>query len=37
MYGVFLANHVLDGLGLIYLSTIIWKGARGYGIRRWFF
>jgi hypothetical protein len=37
MYGVFLANHVLDGLGLIYLSSIIWKIARGYGPRRWFF
>jgi len=37
MYGVFLANHVLDGLGLIYLSTTIWKAARGYGFRRWFF
>jgi hypothetical protein len=37
MIGVFLVNHVLDGLGLIYLSSIIWKIARRYGVRRWFF
>jgi hypothetical protein len=37
MMAVFLFNHVLDGLGLIYLSSIVWKFARGYGPRRWFF
>jgi hypothetical protein len=37
MYGVFLANHVLDGLGLYLVITIAIKIARGYPIRRWFF
>jgi hypothetical protein len=32
-----LLNHVLDGLGVLYLMTVVWKVARGYGIRRAFF
>ena len=36
MYGVFLASHVLDLLGVIYLCSIVWKLARGYGILRAF-
>jgi hypothetical protein len=35
--GVFLASHVLDGLGIYVISISVWKIARGYPIRRWFF
>jgi hypothetical protein len=29
-----LFNHVLDLLGVIYLCSVVWKLARGYGFRR---
>jgi hypothetical protein len=32
-----LLNHVLDFLGVVYLCSVVWKLARGYGIRRAFF
>ncbi|WP_256508379.1 hypothetical protein [Bradyrhizobium barranii] len=31
MMAVFLFNHVLDGLGLFFLTTTVWKISRGYG------
>ena len=36
MVAVFLFNHVLDGLGTIYLCSVVWKLARGYGVLRAF-
>jgi hypothetical protein len=32
-----LANNFLPAIGVIYLGTIVWKAARGYPFRRWFF
>lgn len=37
MVGVFLANHILDGLGIYVIATSVWKMARKYPVRRWFF
>lgn len=32
-----LASHILPSLGVIYISTIVWKVARKYSVTRWFF
>ncbi len=37
VFGVFLANHVLDACGLYLVVTAAVKISRGYPIRRWFF
>lgn len=37
MVGVFLANHLLDGLGIYLLCSAVFKAARGYPVRRWLF
>lgn len=37
MIGIFLANHVLDGLGIYFICTTVWKAARGYPLHRWLF
>jgi hypothetical protein len=36
LFGVFMANHVLDLLGIFYLLSVCWKVARGYGVLRAF-
>jgi hypothetical protein len=36
MIAVFLFNHVLDGLGIFYMCSVVWKVARGYGFLRSF-
>lgn len=30
-------NHILPTMGVFYGATVVWKIARGYPIRRWFF
>ena len=30
-------DRALDMLGLVYVTTIVWKAARGYPIGRWLF
>jgi hypothetical protein len=36
MVAVFMAQHVLDTLGVFYLCSVVWKVARGYGFLRAF-
>jgi hypothetical protein len=36
VFGVFMANHLLDAFGLIYLLSVAIKLSRGYGILRSF-
>lgn len=37
MIVAFLATHILDGLGIYMICTTVWKMARKYPVRRWFF
>lgn len=32
-----LLNHVLPLLGVFYIITVVWKIAKGFSIKRWFF
>lgn len=32
-----LANHILPLLGVIYIVITVWKMAKGFPIKRWFF
>jgi hypothetical protein len=37
MLVVTMLNHILPGLGVVYFGTTVWKAAKGYPFRRWFF
>ncbi len=37
VFGVFLANHILDAIGLLTIIASAVKITKGYPISRWFF